>query len=138
MQALEAVAESAGASGDDAKEDGKKKLAQKIASAADDQQWNAFMPTDAVQDCSAAEQKRILVERGQELFNAPEEAMDEYDGMACYVNDCDALLAFMEAKNGAEGGTMMGTDAVALGDHVDKDVVLGEELHSMRYEVCWD
>ena len=28
---------------------------------------------------------------------------------------------------------MMGTDDVALGDHVDKDVVLGEELHSMRF-----
>jgi hypothetical protein len=27
----------------------------------------------------------------------------------------------------------MGTDDVALGDHVDKDVVLGEALHSMRY-----
>jgi hypothetical protein len=48
MQSLEAGAKSAGASGDDAKEDGKKKLAQMIATAADDQQWNAFMPTDAV------------------------------------------------------------------------------------------
>jgi hypothetical protein len=53
--------------------------------------------------------------------------------MAGYVNDCDALLAFMEAKNGADGSTMMGTDGVAMDDHVDKDVVLGEELHSMRY-----
>jgi hypothetical protein len=35
------------------------------------------------------------LERGQELFNAPEDAMDEYDGMADYVNDCDALIAFI-------------------------------------------
>jgi hypothetical protein len=102
-----------------------------ITSAAGDQQWN-FMPTDAVQDCSAAEQKRILVERGQERFNAPETEKGEYEGMAGCVNDCDALLAFMEAENGAEGSTMMGTDDVALGDHVDKNVVLGEELHSVH------
>jgi hypothetical protein len=49
-----------------------------IASAADDQQWNAFMLTDVVQDCSAAEQKRILVEHGQELFNAPEPQMKQW------------------------------------------------------------
>jgi hypothetical protein len=97
MQALEAEAKSAGASGDDAKEDGKRELAQMIAT-----RGCAFVLTDAVQDCSAAEQKRILVERGQELFNAPEEAVDEYDGMADYVNDCDALIAFMEAENCAD------------------------------------
>jgi hypothetical protein len=84
-----------------------------IATAVDDQQWNAFMLTDAVQDCSAAEQKRTLVERGQELFSAPDEAMDEYEGMGGYVNvnDCDALLAFIfhgGGKCGAEGSTMMG------------------------------
>jgi hypothetical protein len=63
-----------------------------IASAADDQQWNTFMLTDAVQDCSAAEQKRTLVERGQVLYNAPDEAMVDYEYMADCVNDCDALL----------------------------------------------
>ena len=60
MQALEADAKSAGASGDDVKEGGKKELSQMIATAADDQQWNAFILTDAVQDCNAAEQKRTL------------------------------------------------------------------------------
>jgi hypothetical protein len=104
-----------------------------IASAADDQQWNTFMLTDAVQDGSAAEQKRTLVERGQVLYNAPDEAMEDYECMADCVNDCDALLAFMEAGGGTEGSTMMGTDDVALGDHVDKDVVLGEELPSIRF-----
>jgi hypothetical protein len=42
MQALEAEAKSAGASGDDAKEEGKKKLSQMIASAAEDQQWDTY------------------------------------------------------------------------------------------------
>jgi hypothetical protein len=37
------------------------------------------------------------------------------------------------AQNGADGSEMMGTDDVGMGDHVGIDVVLGEELHSMRY-----
>ena len=61
------------------------------------------------------------------------EAEDDCECIADCVNDCDDLLAFMEAGEGAEGSTMMGTDDVALDEHVDKDVVLGEELHSMRY-----
>jgi protein required for attachment to host cells len=68
MQSLEADAKSASESGDTAKEGGKKKLAQMTTSAANDQQWN-FMTTDADQDRIAVEQKRILVERGQELLD---------------------------------------------------------------------
>jgi hypothetical protein len=96
MQALEADAKSAGASsGDDAKEEGKKKLSQMTATAADDQQWGAFMPTDVVQDCSEAEQKRALAERGKETHNAPVEATGDYECMADCVNDCYALVAYL-------------------------------------------
>ena len=130
MQALEADAKSAGASGDDAKEEGKKKLSQMIASAAEDQQWDAYMLTDVVQDRSEVEQKRALEERGKELYDAPVEAKDDCECIADCVNDCDALLAYMDAGEGAEGSTMMGTDDVALGDHVDKDVVLGEKSYT--------
>jgi hypothetical protein len=38
-----------------------------IATAADDQQWDAFMLTDVVQDRSEVEQKRALEERGKEI-----------------------------------------------------------------------
>ena len=82
MQALEADAKSAGASGDDAKEEGKKKLAQMITSAAEDQQWDAFMLTDVVQDRSEVEQKRALEERGKVLFDAPMGAEDDCECIA--------------------------------------------------------
>jgi hypothetical protein len=97
------------------------------------QQWDTYMLTDVVQDRSEVEQKRALEERGKALFDAPGVgAEDDCECIADCVNDCDAILAFMEAGEGAEGSTMMGTD-VALDQHVDKDVVLGEELHSLRH-----
>ena len=56
------------------------------------------MLTDVVQDRSEVEQKRTLVERGQVLYNAPDEATGHYECIADCVNDCDALLAFWERR----------------------------------------
>jgi hypothetical protein len=40
------------------------------------------------------------------------------------------LSSFMEAETGAEGSTMMGTDDVALDEHVDKDVWCSEKSYT--------